>query len=262
MTRSRILSAISGVLFGLAALTLAAPQLAVPRLYAQATINSTTTAAAVTATAQTIRLASTSTIVAGQLLYVDREMMSVQSVSSPTVMVTRGVNGTRAYAHASGAVVWTGPANYFSQAEPAGPCVAVNEVALPRIVAITGEIYQCSDSAWVQYTEGGFQTFSAGAATTYTTAGAITVKPGLSLIGSSGALSMTLASPALAQNGMVMAIFASTAQAHTITTTGGFNGGTTSRDVCTLGGAIGDGLVIQAWGGTWYVLTKTNCTLA
>lgn len=261
MTRSKITSFIGGALFALATLMLAVgPAMTVP-VHAQATVNSTTTALAVTATALSVRLTSTSTVTVGQLIYIDRELMSVNAVSSPNVTVTRGVNGTRAYAHAAGAVVFTGPPDYFSGAEPVGPCVAINEVALPRIVAIPGHLYQCSDSAWVKYTAGGFQQFSAGASTTYILAGAITVKPGLTLIGSAGALSMTLAACTGSQQGMTMAIFASTAQAHTVTNTAGFNGGTTARDLATYGGSIGDGMVVQCWGLTWYVLANRNVTL-
>lgn len=231
---------------------------------AQATINSTTLGAAVTATAQSITVASAATIAAGQLIFVDRELMQVQTsyVSGTSIPVTRGVNGTRAYTHASGSQVWTGPANYFSQSEPAGNCLSTAEVALPRIVGQTGNVYQCSNSIWVRYADGGVHEFSAGSVQSYATSTAITVQPGLSLLGSGGALSMTLAAPSAQQDGLVMNIFASTAQAHTITNTAGFNGGTTARDVCTLGGAIGDGITIVAFGGVWYVTANRNCTLA
>lgn len=232
-------------------------------VHAQATVNSTTLSAAMTATQQTMVVASASTIAAGQLAFLNGEMVYIQSISGTTATVTRGYNSTRAAAHAAGVAVWTGPANYFAAGDPVGGvCTSTDEVALPRIVPASGSIYQCSDSTWVKYRGNGFHTFSAGASTSYTSAGAITVKPGLSLIGSGGALAMTLAAPSVTQDGMIMAIFASTAQAHTITNTAGFNGGTTARDVCTLGGAIGDGIVVQAWGGVWYVLANRNCTLA
>lgn len=263
MTR-RLQTFFSGALIALATLVMAFGSTPLtPRLAAQATINSTTLSAAVTAGAGTLTVASASTVAAGQYLFVDAEIMQITAVSSTTLTVTRGLNGTRASRHASGAQAWTGPANYFSQSEPkAGPCTTTDEVALPRIVAITGAIFQCTDSIWVKYSDGGFNEYSAGGTTTYTSAGAITIKPGVSLVGSAGALAMTLAAPSVQQNGMTMAIFASTAQAHTITNTAGFNGGTTARDVCTLGGAIGDGILIQAWGGVWYVLANRNCTLA
>lgn len=231
-----------------------------PALAAQQTINSTTLAAAATATTSTFSVASASTIATGQVAYVDREMVLITGISSTTLTVTRGYNGTLAVAHDSGALIYTGPPNYFYQNDVAGPCVATNEVATPHINAALGNIFVCSDSEWVRYENSGYGQYSVGAATTYTALGAITVKPGLSLINGT-TLAMTLASPTTQQDGMIMAIFAANASAHTITTTAGFNGGTTSRDVCTLGGAVGDGIVIQAWGGVWYVLANRNCTL-
>lgn len=233
-----------------------------PALAAQATINTTTLSAAVSATQTSFAIASATTVAAGQVVYVDHEMMLVTALSGTTLTVQRGYNATVGATHASGSLIYTGPPNYFSQNEVAGSCDATAQVALPHVVPASGNVYQCTDSIWVRWATLGVNQFSAGGSTTYTTSGAITVKPGVSLIGSAGGLSMTLATPTLAQNGMTMSIFASTAQAHTITTTAGFNGGTTSRDVCTLGGAIGDGIVIQAWGGVWYVIANRNCTLA
>lgn len=229
--------------------------------FAQATLNATTTSAAVTVGTNRVSVASVSTMAAGQLIVIDREAMLIQSISGTTLTVTRGYNRTFAQPHVSGAVVFSGPPSYFAGSEVAGACTASSEVVLPRVVIASGNVYQCSDGAWVRWMVGGIGQYSTAGATTYTAAGAITVKPGLNLIGSGGALAMTLASPSTSQNGMIMSIIASTAQAHTITTTAGFNGGTTARDVCTLGGAIGDGITIQASGGVWYVLANRNCTL-
>lgn len=247
----------------LAALMLAFPTWTVP-VRAQSTLNQTTTAAAVSQSSATVAVASASTIAAGQILVIDAESMVVQSVSGTTLTVQRGFNRTSAKPHASGAVVFSGPASYFAQQDNqyAGACTASQFTVLPVVVSTTGSVYNCQDSAWVRYRSNGLQSFSQAITTTYTSAGAITVKPGTTLIGGSGALAMTLAAPAVYQNGMIMNIIASVAQAHTITNTAGFNGGTTARDVCTLGGAIGDGLVIQAWNGVWYTLSRTNCTLA
>jgi hypothetical protein len=252
-------------LASLLVVALASLPMLTPRALAQASTSSTTLSAALTATAKTFTVASATGFAAGSFAFVDAELMAITAVSSTLITVQRGVNGTAAVGHASGAVIYAGLPTYFSAFDPSGPCTAVNETALPRIVPKSGSVYDCKDSEWVLYARGGIREYSMGrtdGGTTYTSSGAITVKPGLVLLGSGGALAMTLAAPTTQQNGMTMIILASTAQAHTITNTAGFNAGTTARDVCTLGGAIGDGLTIVASAGVWYVISKTNCTLA
>lgn len=257
--RSTILATL--VLMGTALLPTSAT-----RVFAQATINTTTLSAAVTATAISFRLASVSTVAVGQVIYVDREAMRVNTVNSTTavVTVTRGFSSTNAVAHASGAVAYTGPANYFSATDVSGPCTATNEVALPHINMPDGNVFQCSNSLWTEWAHNGYARFAPTvrlSAQTYTVLGAITIQPGVQYIGSSGALAMTLANPSTAQNGMVMILIASTAQAHTVTYTAGFGGGTTARDVATFGGAINDEMVIYADSGVWWVISTRNVTL-
>jgi hypothetical protein len=232
------------------------------RLQAQQnTVTETTTSAAVTIGTDRVVLASATNVAAGKVLYIDREALSVTSVSSVTATVQRGMFGTAAATHASGAVVYAGSPNYFSGNDPAGPCVAANEVALKRIVLGSGNIYNCINSQWVRFRTGGLIAFTVAAPITYTTAGAITIKPGLSLIGSGGAIAMTLAAPTNSQDGMVMEITAITAQTHTITIAGGANGGSTATDVCTLSGSIGDSVQVKASGGVWYLIAARGCTL-
>jgi len=50
--------------------------------------------------------------------------------------------------------------------------------------------------------------------------------------------------------------------AHTLTVTGGFNGGGTTADVGTFGGAIGDHVTLEAYNAAWYVIDNLNVTLA
>lgn len=91
---------------------------------------------------------------------------------------------------------------------------------------------------------------------------AITVQNGTVLIGSGGALTPTIAAPTSVQDGTILRIYATTAQAHTITaTTIGFNALDAAGDVCTLGGAIGDGITIVASSGEWWIINDVNCTL-
>lgn len=255
-------------------------------LHAQATTTQTTLSAAVTGGAtpdRVIVVASATGFAAGRTVVVDGEAMQVASSysSGTTIPVTRGWNSTGVTAHASGAVVFAGPSNYFAKTDPGGPCTATDQIALPLVVVPGGgqpnavSVYNCQGASattqrWQLYSRNGYpvqggwtaNTPAGVAPPTYTSAGAITLMPGLQFIGSAGALAMTLANPALYQSGTVMTIMASTAQAHTITYTAGFFGTTTSSDVCTLGGAIGDFLQVVAQNQTWRAVATRNCTIA
>jgi hypothetical protein len=93
--------------------------------------------------------------------------------------------------------------------------------------------------------------------------GAITIQSGTVVITKGTACALTLGTPTTAQNGTVLRIISTTAAAHTVTaTTIGFNAGTTSKDVGTFGGAIGDGFCCVAYGGNWYTFAVTNVTFA
>lgn len=98
---------------------------------------------------------------------------------------------------------------------------------------------------------------------TYGVSGAIAVpdKPALIELSKAGAAVMTLADPSKAQDGLRLLIMSSTAQAHTVTNTTGFNGGSTASDVATFGGAIGDNFEIVAMSGIWNVKYLRNVTL-
>lgn len=240
--------------------------------FAQTTLNSTTTTAAVTATQQIIPLTSVTSIsagsrnVAGDLLWIDAEAMQVNALDTValTATVTRGVRGTGARAHVSGVVVWTGPARRFYQNDVLGSCTAANEEFLPHINTSNGNAYQCSSSEWVKMRDNGYRVAWQGRSdggTTYTASGAITIQPGISFINGS-TLAMTLANPTTEQNGLVMYIVSTNASAHTLTYTAGFGGGTTSRDVGTFGGAVNDAIAIIAVNGVWWTLWTRNVTIA
>lgn len=240
-------------------------------LSAQATINTTTLAAALSAPSgspSTVSLASGSTVAVGQILYVDREAMQVTATTATATIfvVTRGVQGTAAAAHISGAVVYSGPPNYFNASssgiEVSGACTASAQPATPYIYLQSGSIYVCASGTWKVFRRGGFAdaTFF-GVGTTYTASGAIAVEPGVVTLNAGSALAMTLVDPTTAQNGMIMVIRSATAQAHTVTYTAGFNGGTTTRDVATYS-VIGSTLVIIAIAGNWCVLSTATVTIA
>lgn len=252
-------------------------------LLAQTALTQTTLGAALPTPAQgapntVITVASATGVSVGVGIAVDNEYLIVQSSTPQTTRwnVTRGQSGTSASAHASGASVLISAANnfYFNSNQPAGPCTSTLEQALPRVVVSVGiSIYNCPPvstltgstvATWdlVRLNGFGFANPARFTGWTYATAGAVTIQSGVQYIGSGGALAMTLAAPAVYQSGMVMVLQASTAQAHTVTYTAGFYGNTTSSDVATYGGAIGDELVCLAVNGAWRVLSLKNVTIA
>lgn len=245
-------------------------------LIAQTTMTATTTTAAVTQNQSVIPVTSATNCVAGSMAVLDNEAVTITSATGLNISVQRGTR-TAAVPHASGVAITCGLPSLFGATYPgSGPCTSTALPALPFIViADRGvSIFNCQGASsttqqWVRYTLSGYPSFSpgvgvgaAGVTPTYTSAGAVTILPGIQYIGSAGALAMTLANPTLLQNGLVMTLMASTAQAHTITYTAGFFGTTTSSDVCTLGGAIGDMIMVVANNLTWRPLSTRNCTIA
>lgn len=93
--------------------------------------------------------------------------------------------------------------------------------------------------------------------------GAITIKDGVVIATKAGVCAMTLAAPvAGADDGKILVIDSTTAQAHTLTVAGGLRGAGASADVGTFGGAIGDGVSLYAYNGAWYPIRNTNVTFA
>lgn len=249
----------------LVALGLSAP------LAAQTTVNSTTTTAAISDTkSQIIPLTSVTNYTVNDLMVIDAEFMQVNAIDTVglTATVRRGVQGSSAALHVSGAVVWNGPPRRFYTNSPVGACTATSEAYLPHIVLagpgsyFGGDVFDCKNGEWVQLRRGGYRVWMPGrtdGGTTYTALGAITIQPGFSFINGT-TLAMTLANPTTEQNGMIMVIISTNASAQTVTYTAGFDGGTTARDVATFGGAVGDNMVIQAFNGVWWVLSSRNVT--
>lgn len=141
--------------------------------FAQATLSSTTLGAAITsASATTITLASTSTMLSAgpanqvnTVIYVDKEYMRVTTVIDSTHLLVQrhaGVGwGGRSATHASGATVYFAntvgsiPADsYFSNgstnSEATGSCTATSELALPKIYVFSSNAYDCLGGQWVQ----------------------------------------------------------------------------------------------------------------
>jgi hypothetical protein len=88
---------------------------------ATVTLSTTTLSAAVSASDGAFTLASTSGIVPGVRLFLDRELIAVVSLGLGTsVNVRRGQHGTAAQAHASGSTVTIGRADQFYESDPQG----------------------------------------------------------------------------------------------------------------------------------------------
>lgn len=97
--------------------------------------------------------------------------------------------------------------------------------------------------------------------------GAITIPAGNTsyMITKAGVAAMTIANPtATTHDGLRLTFMATSANAHTLSNAAGagFNGGGAASDIGTYGGAKGDNIVIEAYQGVWYVVSKVNVTLA
>ena len=114
-------------------------------------LNSTTLNGAINATQTTLVLTSASALSgssfgapsAGQCLYLDLEMMRIQSIASTTVTVQRGTRNRAA--HATLAIILTGPCGEFKTADP--PALVGNQdctlYTLPWVNQITGDSWWC-----------------------------------------------------------------------------------------------------------------------
>jgi hypothetical protein len=185
----------------------------------------TTLAAACAAGDRSIKVASATGFLAGRKIVIENEQTQIESVDGTTIKLgIRGQNGTKDEAHNIKApvVVSDGTVGDF-------PSVGPNQ-------KLTG---------------------------TYGAAGAIAVPEvdAQIALASGAASAMTIADPSVAQDGLKLSIMALTAHAYTLSSTNGFGAGGGSLDVCTFGGAVGDNIVIEAWGGRWHVVSTRNVTL-
>jgi len=159
--------------------------LAVTAFGQQNTLTRTTTSSSMTASQTTIVLGSITNVAVtsgssnGAILYVldpgqqQGEVMFVTSVGSSAstpVGVRRGMNGTKAVAHVSGAVVYLGQPQWFYSSDPQGSCVTASTYVTPYINVANGNQWLCStiSLSWVP----GFINKSAPAAVTAAVASA------------------------------------------------------------------------------------------
>jgi hypothetical protein len=76
-------------------------------------------------------------------LFIDRELMRVNSITGTVARVQRGVQGTQSSAHLSGATVYVAPFSSFIQRQLYGSCDPATFATLPLINTNTGYIYNC-----------------------------------------------------------------------------------------------------------------------
>lgn len=120
------------------------------------TVSNTTLSSAVTATATSVVVASTSAVVSGaqamavgQELYIDLEAMLIRAISGTTLTVSRGFDTTVQNSHPSGAVVFSGPTNFFQHGDPPyGSCTTATMIARPWINVKNGNVWLCKSSLW------------------------------------------------------------------------------------------------------------------
>jgi hypothetical protein len=135
-------------------LSLTIALLAASAVHAQTTNLTPTTLSAAIANSKDVSMvvASATGFTAGTTVaYIDRELVSVKSVSGTTIGIIRGQAGTSAAIHASSAnvFVWN-PANVgpFFNGLPQGKCTRSAELYLPRIDLKSGTISDCLNSTW------------------------------------------------------------------------------------------------------------------
>jgi hypothetical protein len=145
-----------------AAAALAAVVLLAGVAQAQTAPTSTTLAAALTdSSSQYVTLSSatgltaTSTSAKTYALIDGRELVDVRAVNGAVARITRGLNGSRATAHASGASFVFGVPGFFINDDvkiggrPGTSCTATNELLLPLYNYTNGRRYNCIGSVWM-----------------------------------------------------------------------------------------------------------------
>ena len=135
----------------------------------------------------------------------------------------------------------------------------------PRVsrgLAPTAAQAHASGSRVVSGDAADFPVRDAAAVYQYSAAGAVNPKPGQHQLKTGTAGAMTLRDPTADEEGVEFEVAALDAQAYTLTYTAGFAGGTTSNDVATWGGAIGDSMKVKCVDGGWRHTNLQGVTVA
>src|SRR3972149_11899185 len=201
----------------------------------------TTLSAAITASAESLTVASAPSIAVGRLLKLGDDWAQVRLgyvTGSTTAPVSRWLNGALPQAHVSGENVTHGDASDFGDS-PAGGIVSIPPMRVVRC----------------------FQ---------YAVAGAIALPLmgedlGVNIAGSA-ALAMTLASPGKELDFARLTITSSggadgTVAAHTVTVTAGFGGAGSGYTALTFDANGANGIELQAQNGKWVILNQVDGTL-
>jgi hypothetical protein len=109
---------------------------------ATVSLNTSTLLVTVEPSDNRIQLASTSGLAPGVRLFLDRELLAVETLTGigTEAIVRRGVDGTTASRHATNTPVYIGRADQFYASDPVG--LPPNELPVsPYINAVTGDIW-------------------------------------------------------------------------------------------------------------------------
>jgi hypothetical protein len=193
-------------------------------------ITNTTLSSALTATGDTIVVASATGAVAGAPVRIGSEFAVVSAISGTNILLKwRGSRGTIAEAHTAAAIV----SFYASAADLDTPGPRQHDAQRLDVV-------------------------------TYNAAGAIAlpVVDTLAYITASSAAALTLASPGKDCDGVWLHIISGTAAAHTVTYTAGFQNDTTTSDVATFAAKDGANILLRAFGGKWVMVNIVSAATA
>lgn len=168
--------------------------------------------------------------------------------------------------HLDADVYATNSNEFTVNAPAAGAGYFVGRVAELQPDSPTGGLTRCTvayDALAMFITSSAVQHVVTDPADTINTAmtadGAIAPRQGVVPLGGAAALAVSLADPATpADNGKFLRLVSTVAKAHVITVTGGLSGG--ASNTVTLGGAIGDMLVLEAVSGKWVMQPSINAT--
>lgn len=168
--------------------------LAISAAFAQQnTIVQTSLSAAITSNQTSFAIASATGVnapsftagLAGSVLYVVEwgqakgEAMTVTSLSSTTVGVRRGSNGTKAIAHASGAMVLVATLpTWFYTTDPQGSCTTASTFVTPYVNITNGTQWLCSTITLTWVPGFGNQASSAAATTAVASAAGLVTPSG------------------------------------------------------------------------------------
>lgn len=95
---------------------------------------------------------------------------------------------------------------------------------------------------------------------TYTANGALPIVHGICTLTKAGVAAMTIATPAISDDGKEITVVSGNASAHTVTSASAFGG--TAKTIATFGAATGNFVTLRALGGAWYVVGQHGITLS